>query len=71
MPLQDAQHTKNLTLSSNSSGKSTTAFIFKTLQTYSGIEILDQNALLFNIVLEKAKHNLAYNKRKTTVKKVH
>lgn len=53
----------------DSSANSTTA-VPKTLLTCSHAWTQDQNALLFNIVLEKAQFDLAHNKRKTVAEEV-
>lgn len=47
-----------------------TAFVPKTPLTQNGIWTLNQNALLFDITLEKAEHDLAYGKHKAVANEV-
>lgn len=67
MPLHNTQQAQDIVPSPDSLARSTT-FVPKTLRAHSGISTLDQNALLFDIALEKAKHDFAYGKRKSVAK---
>lgn len=66
MTLNDAQRVQDAAPPPDSSATLTT-FVPETPQRGS-IWTLDQNTLLFNIVLEKAEHDLAHDKRKAAAK---